>query len=67
MHRLRDMAAHHGGKGEGRVVSIILDGENAWEYYGDGGLSFLRGLYRRLGESTDLKTTTFRGILTSTR
>jgi alpha-amylase/alpha-mannosidase (GH57 family) len=27
------------------VVSVILDGENPWEYYPDGGEAFLRGLY----------------------
>jgi alpha-amylase/alpha-mannosidase (GH57 family) len=63
VHRLRGIAAHPGGRREGRVVSIILDGENAWEYYGDGGLAFLSGLYRRLTEAPDLHTTTFRGYL----
>ncbi|HEX4130895.1 MAG TPA: glycoside hydrolase family 57 protein [Pirellulales bacterium] len=29
------------------LVSIILDGENCWEYYPDGGRDFLRSLYRR--------------------
>ncbi len=28
------------------LVSIILDGENCWEYYPDGGVEFLRTLYR---------------------
>lgn len=36
------------GSNAGRmgVVPIILDGENCWEYYPDGGVSFLRTLYR---------------------
>jgi alpha-amylase/alpha-mannosidase (GH57 family) len=29
------------------LVPIILDGENCWEYYPDGGVGFLRQLYRR--------------------
>ena len=29
-------------------MSIILDGENCWEYYPNGGVEFLRGLYRRI-------------------
>ncbi len=29
-------------------VAIILDGENAWEHYMDGGFGFLRKLYHRL-------------------
>jgi alpha-amylase/alpha-mannosidase (GH57 family) len=27
------------------LVPVILDGENCWEYYPDGGVSFLRALY----------------------
>ncbi len=30
------------------LVSIILDGENCWEYYPNAGLDFLRKLYRRV-------------------
>jgi alpha-amylase/alpha-mannosidase (GH57 family) len=29
-------------------VPIILDGENAWEYYDRNGRPFLRELYRRI-------------------
>jgi alpha-amylase/alpha-mannosidase (GH57 family) len=28
------------------LVSVILDGENCWEYFPDGGVSFLRSLYQ---------------------
>src|SRR5690606_14168994 len=36
------------GKTGGRppIVPVILDGENCWEYYPDGGVEFLRTLYR---------------------
>ncbi len=30
------------------LVSIILDGENCWEYYPNSGVDFLRSLYRRI-------------------
>jgi alpha-amylase/alpha-mannosidase (GH57 family) len=41
--------------GDGDVlVPIILDGENAWEYYDHNGRPFLRELYRRISESSDL-------------
>jgi len=30
------------------LVSIILDGENCWEYYPKSGVEFLRALYRRV-------------------
>lgn len=41
------------------VVSVILDGENAWEYYSYNGYYFLQGLYRRLAEHPELELTTF--------
>jgi alpha-amylase/alpha-mannosidase (GH57 family) len=44
-------------------VSIILDGENPWEYYPDGGEGFLRGLYERLSVSQEIKTSQFNEFL----
>ncbi|MDY6991385.1 MAG: glycoside hydrolase family 57 protein [Pseudomonadota bacterium] len=41
------------------VVSIILDGENAWEYYPENGYYFLNALYRKLAEHPQLTLTTF--------
>ncbi len=47
-------------KGEkDRVVSVILDGENAWEYYPYNGYYFLQGLYKQLSEHPDIELTTF--------
>lgn len=40
------------------IVSIILDGENAWEYYPNDGKEFLNAMYRMLNESTTIKTIT---------
>jgi alpha-amylase/alpha-mannosidase (GH57 family) len=40
------------------LVPIILDGENAWEYYDYNGRPFLRELYRRISESSDLTALT---------
>jgi alpha-amylase/alpha-mannosidase (GH57 family) len=37
------------------VVPVILDGENCWEHYGDGGRVFLRELYRGLQEDPRLR------------
>lgn len=42
-----------------RVVSIIMDGENAWEYYPENGYHFLTTLYARLSESPEIELTTF--------
>jgi len=38
------------------LVSIILDGENCWEYYPNGGVDFLRILYRRLADHPRIST-----------
>ncbi|MFK5893534.1 MAG: glycoside hydrolase family 57 protein, partial [Pseudomonadota bacterium] len=46
-----------------RVVSIILDGENAWEYYPENGYYFLNALYAKLAEHPYLNLTTFSDVL----
>jgi alpha-amylase/alpha-mannosidase (GH57 family) len=40
-------------RGADVLVPIILDGENAWEYYDHNGRPFLRELYRRISEASD--------------
>ena len=42
-----------------RVLTIALDGENAWSGYRDDGRPFLRALYRALDARSDLETVTF--------
>ncbi len=42
-----------------RVLSIILDGENAWGSYRNRGTAFLRGIYSRLNDDPDLVPVTF--------
>ena len=42
-----------------RIVSIILDGENAWEYYPENGYYFLTALYERLADHPQINLTTF--------
>jgi len=37
------------------LVPIILDGENCWEYYPDGGVQFLRNLYRTCASKSNLR------------
>lgn len=41
-----------------KVVTAILDGENAWEYYENDGIDFLNALYTRLSESDLVRTVT---------
>jgi len=49
------------------VVSIILDGENCWEYYRENGIPFLRSLYHKISENEYLETVTFSSIVESQR
>ncbi len=42
-----------------KVVSVILDGENAWEYYPYNGYYFLTELYEALAQHPDIEMTTF--------
>ena len=46
------------GGGEVATIPVILDGENAWEYYEGGGRPFLRALYRALSAADDIETVT---------
>jgi len=40
------------------LVTVILDGENAWEYYEDSGKEFLSSLYEGLSHHPKIRTTT---------
>jgi alpha-amylase/alpha-mannosidase (GH57 family) len=40
------------------TISLILDGENAWEYYPGNGREFLRQFYRRIDEDPDIRALT---------
>jgi alpha-amylase/alpha-mannosidase (GH57 family) len=47
-----------------RIVTVILDGENAWGSYKHDGVPFLRTLYHRLAEHDhEIRTVTFRDWL----
>jgi alpha-amylase/alpha-mannosidase (GH57 family) len=48
------------------IVSIILDGENAWEYYPENGYYFLNTLYEKLSTNENVKLTTFSEYLAET-
>ncbi len=47
-----------------RCIPVILDGENPWEYFPDGGEAFLRGLYRAMANESSLSLSTFSKYLT---
>jgi alpha-amylase/alpha-mannosidase (GH57 family) len=45
-------------QGEKRVVNVILDGENCWEYYANDGKDFLNALYEKISANSDFETVT---------
>jgi alpha-amylase/alpha-mannosidase (GH57 family) len=47
------------------LVSVILDGENAWEYYPRNGREFLKQLYKRLSDDAVIQTTTIQDYIAS--
>lgn len=59
---LEKIAGHTEDPAE-RVVSIIMDGENAWEHYPHNGYYFLRSLYQELNDSPYLSLTTYKDVL----
>lgn len=48
---------------ENSVISIIMDGENAWEYYPENAYYFLSALYRRLAEHPRLRLSTYKEVV----
>src|SRR5581483_160471 len=58
--RLVEAGRRYSERAGGReaVISIILDGENAWEHFEGGGRPFLRALYRGLSGTPALRTVT---------
>ncbi len=58
LHHLENIAHACAADGN-RMVSIIMDGENAWEYYPANGYYFLSALYRRLADHPHLRLSTF--------
>ncbi len=61
MRRLED--TYSAFKDQEILVTIAMDGENAWEYFANDGHDFLELLYQRLSESPFIKTTTVRDYL----
>ena len=54
-------------EGETPVISVILDGENAWEYYPYNGYYFLDDLYSSLEKDAGIHTTTFSNYLKTSK
>lgn len=62
VHHLEQIAERAHGRHD-RLVSIIMDGENAWEHYPENAYYFLGALYRRLSDHPRLALTTYSDYL----
>jgi alpha-amylase/alpha-mannosidase (GH57 family) len=57
VHSIRQRLIDQGVQGP-HLVSVILDGENAWEYYDNDGKEFLHSLYQGLSQDPLIETVT---------
>ena len=55
LHNIHKRVSHFPGP---HLVTIILDGENCWEYYRNDGWDFLQELYRAISNDSLLESTT---------
>ena len=58
IHKIKESAQPLIAKGQDAVVPIILDGENAWEYYPHSGREFLRRFYDALQSDPGIEAVT---------
>jgi alpha-amylase/alpha-mannosidase (GH57 family) len=64
---LNNISGFLGDRANQHVVSIIVDGENAWEYYPHNGYYFLNHLYQALPEQEHVRATTFSAVVDKTK
>jgi len=64
VHHLEEIL-HNSPGDDDPVVTVILDGENAWEYYPYNAYYFLSELYAKLEVHPQIKTTTFHECVAS--
>ncbi len=64
IHRLKESAQPLLKAGKDAVVSVILDGENAWEFYPQSGREFLRRVYDALSRDSEIEALTISEAVT---
>ena len=62
VHNLKKIKTHD-KKHPNAIISIILDGENAWEHYPSNGYYFLNALYKELSQHPEFELTTYSDYL----
>lgn len=63
IHHLENIYHSFADKDYDPIVSVILDGENAWEYYPDNGYHFLSQLYQALTQHPYIQMTTYSEVI----
>lgn len=63
LEHIHQAKTHDDTSKKAKVVSVILDGENAWEYYPYNGYYFLSELYDALANHPEIEMTTFSDIV----
>ena len=58
MHKIQILKNALKDSAEGNLVSIILDGENCWEFYRNDGHDFLNLLYQAISDDPEIETVT---------
>ncbi len=60
VHKIRELLV---GDIENTVIPVILDGENAWEYFPDDGQEFLKEFYQQLNDDPLIETVTMSDVV----
>ncbi len=58
LNKIRENCGWFQQRGEDCLVPVILDGENAWEYYEESGRPFLREMYRQIQDDPSMEALT---------
>ncbi len=56
---IKSIGESFSGRPDDLIIPIILDGENAWEYFRNDGTEFLKNLYQALSEEKNIEMITF--------
>jgi len=64
IHKIKESAKSVLASGQDAMVPIILDGENAWEYYPNSGREFLRRFYEALQNDPGIEAVTVTEAIT---
>lgn len=55
---IKNIGKLHQKQNDNTVIPVILDGENAWEYFPNDGMDFLSKLYKNISEDPAIQTVT---------